>query len=167
MYNPFLAVINSLLPEPQASLLNGILFGIKASMPKAFYNALITTGTLHIIALSGVNITILINLISRGTLWLGKKISILLTICLIALFVWFVGFQPSIVRAAIMGFFSLLSIYFGRQNWGLLSLFLAAGIMLLPISASFPASLSNYLSWPLWELFWQAEKPSANGKRAC
>lgn len=131
MYNPFLPVVNSLLPEPQASLLNGILFGVKASMPKAFYQSLIATGTLHIIALSGINITILIALISQCTSWLGKKLSLVITIIFISSFVVFVGCQPSIVRAAIMGSFSLLSIYFGRQSLTLLTLFFAAGIMLL------------------------------------
>lgn len=131
MPNPFIAVINSLLPEPQASLLNGILFGVKASMPKYLYQALIDTGTLHIIALSGMNISILANLTAKTTLFLGRKASSIITISLIVLFIIFVGASPSAVRAAIMGSLSLLSIYFGRQNWGLLSLFLASGIMII------------------------------------
>jgi len=131
MSNPFIAVINSILPEPHASLLNGILFGVKASMPKYFYEALITTGTLHIIALSGMNISILTTLCAQTTLFMGRKASSILTICLIVLFVLFVGPSPSVVRAAMMGSLLLLSIYFGRRDWGLLSLFLVAGIMLL------------------------------------
>ncbi len=131
MQNPFIPVINSLLPEPQASLLGGILFGVKATMPKDLYNALVATGTLHIIALSGMNISILANLIVRMTSFLGKKASSIVTICLIIIFTLFVGASPSIVRAAIMGSVSLLATCFGRLSWGLLSLFLAAGIMLL------------------------------------
>lgn len=131
MPNPFIGVVNSLLPEPHASLLNGILFGTRASMQKEFYQALITTGLLHIIALSGMNISIMTALVAQSTVSLGRKFSIVLTIGLIISFVLFVGPSPSIVRAAIMGSLSLLAIYFGRQNWGLLSLFLASGIMLL------------------------------------
>lgn len=131
MPNPFIPVLNSLLPEPQASLLNGILFGTKASMPKSFYEALITTGTLHVIALSGINITIIINLIAKITLFMGRKLSSLLTISLIIIFVAFVGASPSIVRAAIIGIMSLFAVFFGRRDWGLLSLFLSGGIMLL------------------------------------
>ena len=144
MSNPFIAVINSLLSEPQASLLNGILFGTRASMSREFYQALVTTGTLHIIALSGINITILTNLTAKTTLFLGRKISILVTICLIVFFVWFVGASPSIVRAAIMGSLSLLAIYFGRQSWGLLSLLFASGIMLI-----FDFSLIKNISFQL------------------
>lgn len=131
MSNPFLSIINSLLPEPQASLLGGILFGVKATMPKDLYNALVVTGTLHIIALSGMNVSILVNLIAKITSFLGKKASSIVTICLIVIFTLFVGASPSIVRAAIMGSVSLLATCFGRLNWGLLSLFLAAGTMLL------------------------------------
>lgn len=144
MLESFTLVVNSLLPEPQASLLNGILFGTKASMPKAFYNALVVTGTLHIIALSGVNIAIMITLLGRLTERLGRKISLFATICLIAFFVWLTGASPSVVRAALMGSMSLLAVYFGRQNWGLLSLFLTAGIMLLV-----DFSLINNLSFQL------------------
>ncbi len=131
MNNPFISILNSLLPEPQASLLNGILFGFRASIPKLFYNALITTGTLHIIALSGMNISILASLTAKSTMFLGRKASSILTLCLIVLFVLFVGPSPSVVRAAIMSSLSLIAIYFGRQDWGVLGLVLAAGIMLL------------------------------------
>lgn len=131
MPNPFIGVINSLLPEPQASLLNGILFGVKATMPKSLYQALVATGTLHIIALSGVNISILSALIARSTIFLGRKASSIISICLIVLFVLFVGASPSVVRAAVMGCLSLIAVYFGRQSWGLLGLVFTAMLMLL------------------------------------
>ena len=144
MSNPFPAVVNTLLAEPQASLLNGILFGVRGSMPKSLYQALIDTGTLHIIALSGMNITILVNLTARLTLFLGRKASSILTIGLIALFVWFVGGSPTIVRAAIMGSLSLLAIYFGRRYFSLLALILTSIIMLL-----FDFSLVKNISFQL------------------
>jgi competence protein ComEC len=142
--NPFVTIINSLLPEPQASLLNGILFGVKTTMPKSLYQALVTTGTLHIVALSGVNISILTALIAQTTVFLGRKASSIASICLIVLFVWFVGASPSVVRAAVMGCLSLIAVYFGRRSWGLLSLVFAAMIMLL-----FDFSLIKNLSFQL------------------
>lgn len=131
MYNPFIPLLNSYLHEPQASLLTGILFGVKAHMPQDFYQALVTTGLLHIIALSGMNITILVNLFAKSTLFFGRKSSGIFTIILIIFFVAFVGPSPSIVRAAIMGILSLLSVYFGRQYWALFSLFVTSLLMLL------------------------------------
>lgn len=145
--NPFIPILNSLLSEPQAGLLNGVLFGVKTTIPKDLYNALITTGTLHIVALSGINITILINLLYRVTLLsIDRRIASLFSICFVVFFVWFVGASPSIVRAAIMGSLSLFAVYFGRWSWGLLSLVLAAGIMLLP-NFSLIKNLSFQLSF--------------------
>lgn len=144
MYNPFLHVVNSLLSEPHASLLNGILFGTRANMPKEFYRALLITGTLHVIAASGMNVTILTNVIGRSTLFLGRKASILISICFIFFYVLLTGATPSIVRAAIMGCLSLLSVYFGKQYYGLLGLFFAGLIMFL-----FQPSLISNISFQL------------------
>lgn len=144
MINPFIGVINSLLPEPQASLLNGILFGIKANFPKELFQALISTGTIHIIALSGLNISILVDLTAKYTLFLGRKASSIFTICLIAFFVCFVGPSPTIIRAAIMGSLSLLAIYFGRPYFSLLGLFITSLVML-----TFDFRLANNLSFQL------------------
>ncbi|MBI4999738.1 ComEC/Rec2 family competence protein [Candidatus Gottesmanbacteria bacterium] len=129
--NIFSLQTNKLLPEPQASLLNGILWGEKARMPKDFYEALRRTGTLHVVALSGMNITILVNLLGKITLFLGRKKSILTSLLLIVVFIWFVGAPPSVIRAGIMGTLSLLAVWFGRRDWSLLSLVLAAGTMLM------------------------------------
>lgn len=129
--NIFSQHTNRLLPEPQASLLNGILWGERARMPRDFYESLRRTGTLHVIALSGMNITILVNLISKITLFLGRKKSCLLSLGLIVVFIWFVGAPVSAIRAGIMGSLSLLAVYFGRKDWAILSLILAAGIMLM------------------------------------
>lgn len=96
--NIFSQKTNKLLPEPQASLLNGILWGSKETMPGDFYEALRRTGTLHIIALSGMNITILVALIGKLTLFWGRKKSILLTLLSIFIFISFVGPSASVVR---------------------------------------------------------------------
>lgn len=131
IYNPFISVVNQILPEPQASLLNGIIFGIKTKLPEYFYEALITSGTIHIVVLSGQNISLLTKIVSEFTLPLGRRLSIGISTLSIFIYVLFVGAQPPLTRAAIMASISLLSVYFGRQNWSLLSLFLAAGTMLL------------------------------------
>ena len=50
-------VIAHILPEPQASLLTGILLGDDAGIPKSVQDAFRMTGTSHVIAISGYNIT--------------------------------------------------------------------------------------------------------------
>lgn len=140
------SVVNQVLPEPHAGLLNGILFGTKATVSKELYNALIQTGTLHIVALSGMNITIIALIINSVLLpFVSRRIASILTILGIILFVWFVGASPSVVRAAIMGSISLLAITLGRQAWSLLSWVLALGIMLV-IKPSWIGDISFQLS---------------------
>ncbi len=142
----FTAIINQLLPEPHAGLLNGILFGVKATLSKDLYDALISTGTLHIIALSGMNITILADLVSLTLLrFVSRRIASLLTIVIIIGFILFVGISPSVIRAGIMGSITLLAVIFGRQTWALLSLLLAVSVMLI-ISPSWIADVGFQLS---------------------
>lgn len=125
-------VIGQVLPEPHAGLLTGLLFGTKSSLSREFYTALVDSGTLHIIALSGMNISIMSRLLQDGLSWIvSKRVSSLLTIVVIAWFLWFVGPSPSIVRAAIMGSISVLAVVFGRQYWPLFTWILAVGSMLL------------------------------------
>lgn len=140
------SIVNQVLPEPHAGLLNGILFGTKVALSKELYNALIRTGTLHIVALSGMNITILALIVNSILLpFVSRRVASILTIAGIVLFVWFVGVSPSVVRAAIMGSISLLAITLGRQAWSLLSWVLALGIMLV-IKPSWIGDISFQLS---------------------
>jgi competence protein ComEC len=53
MSRPRVTVLAQILPEPQASLLTGILLGDDSGIPKSVQDAFRTTGTSHIIAISG------------------------------------------------------------------------------------------------------------------
>lgn len=138
--------IAQLLPEPQAGLLSGLLFGTKEALTPEFKQALITTGTLHIVALSGMNITIMSALIGSFLLPLsGRRWASLLTIGAIAGFVLFVGPAPSIIRAAIMATLSLVAVVLGKQNWALFSWAISVGAMLV-VNFSWITDLSFQLS---------------------
>ncbi len=141
----FVEVINRVLPEPHAGLLAGILFGVKSSISPDLYDALIVTGTLHIAALSGMNITILTKLFFSAFLWvLPKFICSILTIGVIAGFVFFVGPSPSIIRAAIMGSITLIAPLTGRMKTALITWGIAIASMLL-----FDIALVGNLSFQL------------------
>jgi len=142
----FTAIINQLLPEPHAGLLNGILFGTKATLSKNLMDALVATSTMHIIALSGMNITILESIIGATLLPLvGRRIASVLTILCIIGFIAFVGPSPSVIRAGIMGSLALIATIFGRQNWSLF-FFLVTCVIMLIINPSWITNLSFQLS---------------------
>ena len=142
----FTAVINSYLPEPQASLLNGILFGVDVKASGEFYYQLKRVGLLHIVVLSGINITLLGVMVSHATSKFSKKISACVTIITIVLFILFVGPDPPIVRAGIMGVLSLVAILFERKKFALYSLFISIVCILL-FKAEWLKTISFQLSF--------------------
>lgn len=127
----FTPVVNSYLPEPHASLLKGILFGINLKTTKIFYEQLKIVGLIHIVVLSGINITLLVTLVGSLTSFFGKRVSVLITILIIIMFIFFVGPKAPIVRAGIMGILTLVAVLFGRKNIVLYSLLLSLLIIII------------------------------------
>jgi competence protein ComEC len=126
------ALIGSLIHEPHAGLLSGILFGTKTTIGKELHDALIVTGTLHIVALSGMNISILVGFVNLFLLrFLKRPVANVATSLIIIGFISFVGPSPSVIRAAIMAGITLLGVSFGRQTWPIVVWILAVIIMLL------------------------------------
>lgn len=141
----FTDVINYYLPEPNASLTNGILFGIQPNKNTLFYEAIKETGLLHMVVLSGTNITILGALLSSVFGFLHRKLAVILTICAIITFVIFVGAQAPIIRAGIMGIITQLSILYGRKTMAFYSLLLSgviSGILFPKMFGSLSFTLS-------------------------
>jgi competence protein ComEC len=127
----FTSVINSYLPEPHASLLNGIIFGINLKTTKEFYQQLKIIGLLHLVVLSGINITLLSSMVSSFTKFLSRLSSTLITILTIILFIIFVGPQAPIIRAAFMGILTHVAIITGRKNYTIFALFLSLFFILI------------------------------------
>lgn len=134
------------LPEPQSSLLLGMMVGIKSGFPGEFYEALRATGTIHVVVVSGYNITVLINAVTKTLVFLPLKARFLVSFLLIFLFISLVGFDPPVVRAAIMGSIALLGTVLGRQKDALRALLIAAALM-LAINPEWVTSLSFQLSF--------------------
>lgn len=111
----FTDVLNHYFPEPHASLMNGILFGEDLETTTLFKDQLKIVGLIHLVVLSGSNITLLSSIISSLTIGMGKKISLIISILGVIFFVWFVGAEPPIVRAACMAVLASIALIFGRQ----------------------------------------------------
>lgn len=94
--------IEMAIPEPQSSLLAGILFGEERVFEETFAESLRLSGTTHIVAASGYNVTLLANLTSRLLFFLHKRWKIAGSFIVVWLFALFSGFSPSILRAVVM-----------------------------------------------------------------
>ncbi len=123
-------LITRLLPSPQSALLTGILLGDDNDLPPEVSDAFNQTGTTHIIAISGSNITVVAGLLLAmfGRLtnrWLAAA----LMVGGIVVYTFFVGASPSVVRAAIMGILAITAQRFGRRSDGLTALAASVWVM--------------------------------------
>jgi competence protein ComEC len=110
----FNAGMQSALPEPMASFGLGLLIGQRSTLPADITAALVAVGLVHIVAVSGYNLTIIVR--GVGRLKLGSKYQkLLISLGLIIAFVLVTGFSASIVRAAMVSVLSLWAWYYGRR----------------------------------------------------
>ncbi len=130
--NSLVKGVYNLFPDPEASLIAGILLGSDNGIPQDVVKAFQDTGTSHIIAISGFNIAIVaaVLVLLFGRLF-GKNWGGLLAILGILFYTILVGASPSVVRAAIMGTLSVFAVMLGRRNLALTSLAAAAAVMAL------------------------------------
>jgi competence protein ComEC len=127
-----LAAIARTFPEPQGSLLSGILLGVDTNVPESLQDAFRVTGTSHILAISGFNISIIAGLFSKlFRRFLKERWAILATIISISIYTLLAGASASVVRAALMGSIVLIAGGFNRPSNGLASLSAAAFLMTL------------------------------------
>lgn len=122
-----LAIIFRLFPDPEASLLAGILLGVDTFIPESVERAFQDTGTAHIIAISGFNMAIIAGLFATlfGRLF-GKRRGAIAAVLGIILYTLLVGASASVVRAATMAGLTLLAAQLGRKQTGLNTLAIVA-----------------------------------------
>ena len=98
-----------------AGLLLGLLIGDKSLIPTEQYTRFVDSGLVHIIAVSGGNIAMVVILLS----FLLKRVPLYvrngLIILMIILYAMICGGDSSVVRAAIMGCLTLIALFRGRE----------------------------------------------------
>jgi len=125
--------INQLLPEPQSSLMDGLLLGMRIQLPDDFKTALRNSGTTHIVALSGYNITVVVGFFLWMMKHLRRRWALLGAGIGVLLFVLMTGAAASVVRAAIMGWILLLTALWGRKRH-MANAILLAGVFMVAIN---------------------------------
>jgi competence protein ComEC len=124
--------IYRLFPDPESSLLAGILLGVDTGLTDKLQQAFKNTGTAHIIAISGFNISIIAGLfVTFFSKFLGPRRGALLAVIGIAFYTILVGADAAVVRAALMGGLALLAKQVGRRQFGLNTLLAVALVMCL------------------------------------
>ncbi len=157
----FLGSLSSSLAEPAASLISGILVGERGSLPEQVAADFQATGLSHILAISGFNITIIINLVILLTTGRKKIVRFWCAFSVIVFFVILTGASASVVRAGVMGIMMLLVRVLERRTKILKIILLSAFLIvcfdprLLNFDLSFQLSVFATLSLVLFSEYFE------------
>lgn len=141
----FGAGLQSALPEPAASFGMGLLIGKRSTLPQDVADTLTAVGLTHIIAVSGYNLTIIVEACRRLLGRRSKYQMAVMCLLLIGTFLLITGNAPSIVRASIISTLSIVTWYYGRTMKPL-ALLLTAGAITVAVN---PAYIWGNVSWYL------------------
>jgi competence protein ComEC len=112
----FMRNINSIIPMPESDLANGLVLGARGGFDQETNDEFIATGTIHIIALSGYNVSIVAeNVMKFFSLIFSQVVSIICGIVVILLFIIMTGASATAIRAGIMATIMLLGKMTGRN----------------------------------------------------
>jgi len=120
-----------LWPGDPGALMAGILIGARGSFSEALSESMRRTGLMHIVAVSGFNMTILISCVLHIGQRLPMWARVLAAILVLLLFTLLVGPSGAVIRACLMGIIALLAKLYARQATAFLCLVYAATVMLI------------------------------------
>jgi competence protein ComEC len=178
--NHFEKKIKDFMNPHEAGLMIAMVLGLKDGLDRELRSAYQATGTMHVLAVSGLHVGILFFVMSffltplkkiRG----GKVLYVSLSLCLLWFYAVITGLSPSVMRAVTMLSLATLALVFGRQSQVLNTLGLSAFILItlnykviydIGFQYSFAAVLGIVLlfnplysvfsfSNKIWDYFWQ------------
>jgi ComEC/Rec2-related protein len=161
------------LEPPVAALLSALLLGGREELPYSLYQQFRYSGSLHLLALSGLHLGVLYFFLS-GLLRIiqNRRIRGLVVSALLLVYVFLVGWRPSLERALVMLVMAGLGYALDRELNPLNLLCLAASILLilhpyyafdLSFQLSFVSLLAILLLGPYLHRIWQPYLPKVIG----
>lgn len=159
----FLDKIDFAVSKPESLLLGGLILGERASFSAELRQEFIDTGTIHIVALSGYNVTIIAEWIIKIFAFLPLGLAFSFGILGILLFVIMAGGMPTAVRAGTMAVLALVARATSRDYDVGRGLVLAGVLMILSnpfvlaydvsFQLSFVATIAVIYLAPRWEKY--------------
>ncbi len=127
-----LTAIELSIPEPAAGLGEGILLGVKRAIGPELSDVFTTVGIIHIVVLSGYNIMIVADWVTRFFgLFFYPRTKLMLGVTAILLFILMVGLSATVIRAGVMAALVLIARTIGRPYAALRALTFAGFVMVL------------------------------------
>ena len=141
----FFAGMRSAMPEPMSGFGLGLLVGVRSLIDKPLQETLSLVGLSHLVAVSGYNLTIIIQAVQKIAGRLSLFLATMISLWLMALFLLVAGFSASIVRAAIVSSLGILITYYGYEASPMTLIALPAALTV----AVNPDYLMRDLGWQL------------------
>lgn len=127
--NPFLVAINrlrthlkgrieTLLPARHSSIANALLLGFRKEIPHSVRDDYIRSGTAHVLAISGLNISLIGGLFyfAANFFRVPRSLRLIMTVLVILSYTALAGVQSPVLRAGIMGVVILVGFLFGQDR---------------------------------------------------
>jgi len=126
----YVAALDQALPAPHASMLLGIVLGVRQGIPPNLRNALIATGLIHLLVLSGLKVAVFARIVQGALHPLLGRQATWPAVGLIGLYALAGGATPAAIRSAIMGGLAIAATRLGRPSHVWTSLAVTAAGML-------------------------------------
>lgn len=123
--------MKEILPEPESSLLAGLIVAGKDALPKNILEEFRRSGLVHIVVLSGYNITIIAEFIRKTFSFLAFRVAISASFISVLLFILMTGGSSTVVRAGIMALIAIAGKAFGHSNYSAYRALLMAGFLMI------------------------------------
>jgi competence protein ComEC len=138
----YLRGLGSTLPEPEAGLAGGITVGDKRSIGEELSDVFIRVSLIHMVVLSGYNITVVINAAARALAWAPRAFQFGGSGVVVVFFILMSGGAPTAVRAGAMALLAMYARVSGRMFVALRALAVVATAMVLwnPFTLAFDPS---------------------------
>jgi len=125
--------VSQIVPEPELSLLSGVLLGAKQSLGEKLLDDFKKTGVVHMVVVSGYNITIVAELILLSLGFVKRRLRLWFAGIGVMLFVLMTGASSASLRAAIMVLVLLVAQAYGRK-YNVVRSLLFAGVAMVTFS---------------------------------
>lgn len=127
----FMRAVGRSIPEPESALAAGLIVGGKQGLGKELLEAFTTAGLIHIVVLSGYNVTVVAEAVLRALGFLPRRIALTVAASTIGLFVLAAGAGAAAARAGAMALLGLIARTTGRTYAVMRALFATLLGMLL------------------------------------
>jgi competence protein ComEC len=122
--------IDRALPEPQAALLLGVVFGYRAALPRLLEQQMIASGLIHIVVISGLKVSLLARITHQALGRLLPSAAPLIAAGAMVAYALLAGASAAALRAAAMGVLVVIAGRLRRDSHVFVSLALTGAIML-------------------------------------